>query len=292
MYMEANGLRFHVHDEGDGEPVLLLHGFPDSGRLWRHQVPVLTAAGYRAVVPDLRGFGESDRPDGVDSYAMPLVVGDLVSILDALGIERATVVGHDWGAAVGWTLGAVLPTRVTRLVALTVGHASGFFADPIGQRERSWYMLFFQHAGVAEEALRRDNWRLLREFGRGEGDVDAYLSDLDRPGALTAGLNWYRANMPAEAFGAPNPVPLPPSRVQCWECGRLETTSSEKRRCWPPLSTVGVGGATRRSRMAATGSRSKHRSCSTRCSWGSWGRSPRAEQADPTQAGPGPLAGG
>jgi pimeloyl-ACP methyl ester carboxylesterase len=144
MYIEAKGLRFHVRDEGEGEPLLLLHGFPDSGRLWRHQVPVLTAADYRAVVPDLRGFGESDRPDGVGSYAMPLLVGDLVSMLDALGIERATVVGHDWGAAVGWTLAAVLPTRVTRLVALTVGHPSGFFADPIGQRERSWYMLFFQ----------------------------------------------------------------------------------------------------------------------------------------------------
>lgn len=164
-------------------------------------------------MPDLRGFGESDRPEGIASYAMPLILGDVLGMLDALGIERANVVGHDWGAAVGWALAATAPSRVARLVALTVGHPSGFFADPMDQRERSWYMLFFQHTGVAEEALRSDDWRLFRQFGRGEGDLDAYLRDLDRLGALTAALNWYRANTPAEAFGAANPMPLPP--VSC-----------------------------------------------------------------------------
>src|SRR5215471_13656265 len=210
MYIEVNGLRLHVQDEGDGEPVLLLHGFPDSGWLWRHQVPALTAAGFRAIVPDLRGFGESDRPEGVASYAMPNIVGDVIGVLDAAGIERANVVGHDWGAAVGWALAAMAPARVSRLVALTVGHPSGFFTDAMGQRERSWYMLFFQHAGVAEDALRRDDWRLFRQWARGQGDLDVYLRDLDRPGALTAALNWYRANTPAEAFGVVNPIPLPP----------------------------------------------------------------------------------
>jgi len=210
MDIEVNGLRLHVQDEGDGEPVLLLHGFPDSGRLWRHQVPALTAAGFRAVVPDLRGFGESDRPEGVASYAMPNIVGDLVGVLDAAGIERANVIGHDWGAAVGWALAAVMPARVSRLVALTVGHPSGFFTDAMGQRERSWYMLFFQHEGLAEDALRRDDWHLFRQWARCQGDLDQYLRDLDRPGALTAALSWYRANTPAEAFGVANPMPLPP----------------------------------------------------------------------------------
>jgi pimeloyl-ACP methyl ester carboxylesterase len=280
MYIEANGLRFHVRDEGDGEPVLLLHGFPDSGGLWRRQVPALTAAGFRAIAPDLRGFGESDRPEGVDSYAMPLLVGDVLGMLDALGIERATVVGHDWGAAVGWALAAVMPARVTRLVALTVGHPSGFFADPMGQRERSWYMLFSQHTGVAEEALRRDDWRLFRQLGRCEGDLDAYLSDLGRPGALTAALNWYRANVTAEAFGAANLTPLPPSHVPCWESGQRETTSWERHRCWPPRSTARVDGATRGSSIRATGSRSNHRSYSTGCCSGSSGRAAPAEHAD------------
>jgi pimeloyl-ACP methyl ester carboxylesterase len=210
MDIEVNGLRLHVLDEGGGEPVLLLHGFPDSGRLWRHQVPALTAAGFRAIAPDLRGFGESDRPEGVDSYGMQLIVGDVLGVLDAAGIERANVVGHDWGAAVGWALAAMAPSRVSRLVALTVGHPAGFFTDAMGQRERSWYMLFFQHAGVAEDALRRDDWWLFRQWARGQGDLDVYIRDLDRPGALTAALNWYRANTPAEAFGVVNPIPLPP----------------------------------------------------------------------------------
>ncbi len=210
MRVRSNSLTFEVRVDGTGETVLLLHGFPDSGRLWRHQVPELVSAGYRCVAPDLRGFGESDRPDGVASYAMPEIIGDVLGILDSLDVERATIVGHDWGAAVGWALAAMVPARVRRLVALTVGHPSGFFADPLGQRRRSWYMLLFQHVGLAEELLRRDGWRLFREIGRGEGDVDAYLADLARPGALTAALNWYRANVPVEAFGAVNPMPLPP----------------------------------------------------------------------------------
>jgi pimeloyl-ACP methyl ester carboxylesterase len=182
-------------------------------RLWRHQVPEPVGAGYRCVVPDLRGFGESERPEGVASYAMPVIVGDVLGILDELGVERAAVVGHDRGAAVGWALAAMVPDRVSRLVALTVGHPSGFLADPMGQRQRSWYILFFQHAGLAEESLRRDDWHLLRQLGFGEGDLYAYLADLDRPGALTAALSWYRANAPAEAFGVVNPMPLPP--VSC-----------------------------------------------------------------------------
>src|SRR5262245_40110835 len=213
MYVESNGLLFHVRDEGEGEPVLLLHGYPDSSRLWRCQVPALTAAGFRAGAPDLRGFGESDRPDRVASYALPNILGDVLGILDAAVRDRTHVGGPDWRAVVGWALAATMPSRVARLVALTVGHPSGFFADPIGQRERSWYILFYQHAGLAEEALRRDDWRLFRQLGRGEGDVDAHIRDLDRPGALTAAMNWYRANAPAEAFGVANPMPLPP--VSC-----------------------------------------------------------------------------
>jgi pimeloyl-ACP methyl ester carboxylesterase len=213
MKIQANGLTLHVRDEGAGTPVLLLHGFPDSGRLWRHQVPALVAAGHRVIVPDLRGFGESDRPPGVDAYAFPAILDDVGGIMDALGIERAAVVGHDWGAAVAWAMAGLAPQRVERLVALTVGHPAGFFTDAMGQRERSWYMLFFQHHGVAEEALREDDWRLLRQLLRGGGDMDAYLTDLARPGALTAALSWYRANIPASSFGLADPLPLPP--VSC-----------------------------------------------------------------------------
>ncbi|MGH8901179.1 MAG: alpha/beta fold hydrolase [Egibacteraceae bacterium] len=209
MRIEVNGLSFHVLDEGQGPAVLLLHGFPDSSNLWRHQLPALAQAGYRVIAPDLRGFGESDRPEEVEAYALPLLVGDVVGILDALGVERATVVGHDWGAALGWTLAAMVADRVERLVALTVGHPNGFFADPFGQRQLSWYILFFLFPGVAEEALRRDDWALYRTFSRGDGDLDRYIRDLERPGALTAGLNWYRANISPETFGQDKSAALP-----------------------------------------------------------------------------------
>jgi pimeloyl-ACP methyl ester carboxylesterase len=130
--LTVNGLSFHVIDEGDGPAVLLLHGFPDSSALWRHQVPALVDAGYRVIAPDLRGFGASDRPEGVAAYAMPTLVADVLGIIDTLDVERADVVGHDWGSGLGWTLAAVVPERVRRLVALSVGHPAGYFTrrDP------------------------------------------------------------------------------------------------------------------------------------------------------------------
>lgn len=206
--MEINGLSFHVVDEGRGTPVVLLHGFPDSSRLWRHQVPALVDAGYRVIAPDLRGFGESEKPQEVGAYAMPILVSDVVGILDALGVERAHVVGHDWGAVLAWTFAALLPDRVERLVALSVGHPNAFPELPIEQREKSWYMLLFQFEDVAEQLLQRDDWKLFREWTRGDGEGDRYVEDLARPGALTAGLNWYRANAaPAAQLEAPLQLP-------------------------------------------------------------------------------------
>src|SRR5689334_10978461 len=100
--MRGDGVELAVRDEGEGPPVLLLHGFPDSSYLWRHQIEALTAAGMRCIAPDLRGRGASERPEGVEAYAIRHSVADAVAILDGLGIERADVVGHDFGAAVAW----------------------------------------------------------------------------------------------------------------------------------------------------------------------------------------------
>ena len=187
----ADGLELEVLDEGEGPVVLLVHGFPDSSHLWRHQVPALTAAGLRVIAPDMRGFGASDRPAAVEAYRLSHAVADLVAVLDAAGVERARVVGHDWGAGVAWLMAAIRPERVERLVALSVGHpatARRTFAD----REKAWYMLLFQFEGIAEELLARDDWAFLRAWLRDEGDVERYVADLSRPGALTAALNWYR----------------------------------------------------------------------------------------------------
>src|SRR6202165_2654279 len=102
MKIEVNGLELRVRDSGTGKPVIMLHGFPDTGELWRNQVPVLNAAGFRTIVPDMRGRGQSAKPEAVADYALPLIVQDVTGILDSLGIGKAHVVGHDWGAAVAW----------------------------------------------------------------------------------------------------------------------------------------------------------------------------------------------
>ena len=206
--LRANGLTFSVADEGAGRPVLFLHGFPDSSRLWRHQVAALAPAGFRTIAPDLRGFGESDKPGEVKAYGLRTIVADVVALLDALEIERASVVCHDYGAAVGWLLASLQPQRVERFVPLSVGSPPSFAAAGFEQREKSWYMLFFQFAGIAEEIIRRDDWRFLREFARGHPECERWIADLSRPGALTAALNWYRANAtPEKLFAAPPALP-------------------------------------------------------------------------------------
>lgn len=217
--LEVGGVGLNVLDEGEGAPVLLLHGFPDSLDLWRHQVPALTGAGFRVIAPDLRGFGHSDAPEEIEAYALPVVLEDVVGILDHLEVPSVRVVGHDWGAALAWGLAALQPDRVERLVALSVGHPATF-PGSMEQRALSWYMLFFQFP-EAEEALQRDDWRLFREaFGSG-GDIDRYIDDLSRPGRLTAGLNWYRANISPESF-----VSAMSSSVPAVSCPTLGVWSS------------------------------------------------------------------
>jgi len=191
----VNGIRLHVHEQGSGPPVLLLHGFPDSSSLWRHQVPALVGAGYRVIVPDLRGFGLSDRPARVDDYAIQTLFGDAVGLLDAFGLARAHVVCHDWGAALGWGLAVFSPERVERFAALSVGHFASFFEGGVPQREKSWYMLYFQYEGIAEESLQSEDWKLFRDWTRDHSELPRWIADLSRPGALTAALSWYRANM-------------------------------------------------------------------------------------------------
>jgi pimeloyl-ACP methyl ester carboxylesterase len=206
--LRRDGVTLAVLDEGEGIPVVLLHGFPDSARVWRHQVTALVDAGMHAIAPDLRGFGESDKPDEVEAYAVRHSVADVVAILDGLEIERAHVVGHDWGAGVAWVLAAFAPERVDRMVVLSVGHPNMYREPSLEQRQKSWYSLLFQFHGVAEELVRRDDWKLFRTMLDGTGDVDHYLADLARPGALTAALNWYRANAaPAHELERTRPFP-------------------------------------------------------------------------------------
>jgi pimeloyl-ACP methyl ester carboxylesterase len=228
MRLEVNGIGVEVEDRGSGPAVLLLHGWPDSHRLWRHQVDALTAAGYRTVAPDLRGFGASDRPAEVEAYSLLNIAGDVIGVLDSLGIERAHVVGHDWGAALAWALAAFAADRVDHLVVLSVGHPAAFRGAGLPQREKSWYMLLFQFEGVAEQWLSADEWANFRAWSQ-HPEADAVISDLARPGALTASLNWYRANLHPRIWIEP-PIEIPPisaPTLGVWSSGDIALTEAQ-----------------------------------------------------------------
>jgi pimeloyl-ACP methyl ester carboxylesterase len=234
MDVDVNGTNIHVEVTGEGRPVVLLHGFPDSGRMWAPQAAALAAAGFRAIVPDLRGYGRSDKPADVGAYAVPFLAGDVLGVLDHLGIERAHVVGHDWGAAVAWAIASLAPDRVDHLVALSVGFPGSFADAGWAQREKSWYMLLFQFAGIAEQWLTDDGWANFRSWSQ-HPDADGVIADLERDGSLTPGLNWYRANLGPETLVGPR-LELPPVQAPTmgiWSTGDIalleqQMTGSER----------------------------------------------------------------
>jgi pimeloyl-ACP methyl ester carboxylesterase len=221
--LQANGLEMHLAEAGpaSGRPVVLLHGFPDSWKLWRHQVAALADAGHRVLAPDLRGFGQTARPAAVKDYKLRALVADVTGLLDELGVERAAVVGHDWGAALAWRVAMFAPDRVQRLVAVSVGHPLAGVAAGLPQRRLSWYVLWFLFPGVAERVLPADDWALYRRWIWGDAqpgqdpDLDRQLTDLSRPGALEAGLNWYRANNDPAEFPADDPTRYSLPSVAC-----------------------------------------------------------------------------
>jgi pimeloyl-ACP methyl ester carboxylesterase len=217
--LTVNGLNFHVVEEGkpNGPVVLLLHGFPDSSELWRYQIPPLVAAGYRVIAPDLRGFGRSDKPPLPVDYRLDLLVTDVLGILTQMGVGKFHLVGHDWGSALAWVLAAflsqpmseqflaALPPAVARiwvaasikpqalsLAALSVAHPGAYKQPELVQRQKSWYILFFQF-DRAEAALPQHDWQLLRQWSDNHSELTRWTQDLSRPGALRAALNWYRA---------------------------------------------------------------------------------------------------
>jgi pimeloyl-ACP methyl ester carboxylesterase len=158
--VEANGLRMHVAEQGEGPLVLLCHGFPESWYSWRHQLAALAGAGYRAVAPDMRGFGQTDRPDAIESYTLLHLTGDMVGLLDALGAETAVIAGHDWGAPVAWHAALFRPDRFRAVIGLSVPYRPRGAVRPTTAMPRTddavFYQLYFQAPGVAETELERD----------------------------------------------------------------------------------------------------------------------------------------
>jgi pimeloyl-ACP methyl ester carboxylesterase len=191
----VNGVGLNVIVEGEGPDVLLVHGFPDDHTVWRKQIPALVAAGYRVIAPDTRGCGESAMPPKVADYSIDRLVEDLVGVLDALGIRKVRLVGHDWGAVQGWYLAMRHPERVERYVALSVGHPSAYARGGIEQKLRGYYVLLIQFRGLIEFLIKRFDWLLFRMMLRYPEEFAHCQSRLSRPGRLTAGFNYYRANL-------------------------------------------------------------------------------------------------
>jgi epoxide hydrolase A/B len=227
--IQTNGIRMHVAEAGSGPLVVMLHGFPESWYSWRHQLTALADAGFHAVAPDQRGYGHTDRPEHIDVYSMFHLVGDVIGLLDALGEERAVVIGHDWGAPVAWHTALFRPDRVRGVVGLSVPYRPRTDRSPLAVYRavagEHFYQLYFQEPGVAEADLGRNVARSIRGLLYGasgqnptvpdmmvrppngllgnvvvpehlgdwitDADLEFYVAEFQRTG-FRGGLNWYR----------------------------------------------------------------------------------------------------
>jgi len=205
--IEAGGLSFMVDEAGEGEDVaLLLHGFPESRFSWRHQIPLLADLGWHVIAPDLRGYGESSRPAGVENYRLDHLVGDVAALFDAVGARRRLLIGHDWGAVIAWCFAIEQRLPLEGLVIMNVPHPAVFarvLRTTWRQRLRSWYVAFFQIPGLPEAMMKaRDGRAVANAFvgmavdkSRFPPEVtDVYRRNALLPGAMTAMINYYRAN--------------------------------------------------------------------------------------------------
>jgi len=203
-YEMLNGVRLHFVRQGEGPPILLIHGWPGFWYEWHLNIPVL-ARQHTVIAPDLRGYGETDKPAELGAYDMEHLVGDLIGLLDALAIEKAVIVGHDWGGVVVWSAALMAPERVERVAGVNTPLLPRSAIPPTKAIEASGdnrlqYMLFFQEPGRAEAFFERDLEGTLRRFYAGAGGGTEYLSEDEfrvyveafRKGGLTGPLNFYR----------------------------------------------------------------------------------------------------
>jgi pimeloyl-ACP methyl ester carboxylesterase len=226
-FVQANGLRLAVYEQGQGLPVVFSHGFPELAYSWRHQLPALAAAGFRAIAVDQRGYGASDRPEAVGAYDIASLTGDLAGVLDALGLERAVFVGHDWGGMVIWTMGQLHPQRVLGLVGVNTPFLPRPPSPPLEILRATMgpehYIVHFQTPGDADRRLAKDVRRVFEtlmrrgiklsdldltqgirslatmvEEGRVLGqplltpaELDVFVRAFEKTG-FTGGINWYR----------------------------------------------------------------------------------------------------
>jgi pimeloyl-ACP methyl ester carboxylesterase len=204
----ANGLRFAVDEAGEGDRIALcLHGFPESRHSWRYQLPMLAQAGWHAVAPDMRGYGDSDRPPEQSAYAMDRLIEDAAALFDAYGARQRLLIAHDWGALIAWTFALRKTRALDGLVIMNVPHPAVFrdvWQRSWDQKAKSWYVAFFQIPWLPERMLTANKARAVGEMFRGmavdktafpDDVLDRYRQNALKPGAMTAMINYYRANL-------------------------------------------------------------------------------------------------
>jgi epoxide hydrolase 4 len=243
--VDIGEVRLHCAEMGQGPLVLLLHGFPECWVSWRNQLPALAAAGFRAVAPDLRGYGKSDKPPGLDAYRIEVLARDIARLVEALGAERAHVVGHDWGGAVAWFFAMWHPERLDRLAILNAPHPSRYSRARKLPRQwlRSSYILFFQLPWLPEALLRAGNSLALRQLFRYDperpgaytaADIDEIVAAAREPGALTGMLAWYRAMIQRPTHTRWKPISRPVQVVWGEKDRYLLRDIAEPGRDWVP----------------------------------------------------------
>lgn len=212
-FVQNGKIKLHYVAAGpvEGEPVLLLHGFPQSSYLWRRHLPALAGQGYRVVAPDLRGYNLSDRPQAPEAYSMRNLVGDLNTVYAHFGWTSANLVAHDWGGAISWLFATFYGHKIRRFVVVDIPHPTAFreALQRPRQMQRSWYIWLFQAAGVAERVIGQNleefvNYIMFDQPRPGtfsEDDRREYLQMLAQPGQLEAAFNYYRVNTaPANVY--------------------------------------------------------------------------------------------
>lgn len=231
--VRANGVHFHVveHGPATGQPVLLLHGFPEFWYSWRHQLRALADAGYRAIAPDLRGYNLTEKPGRVADYYPEVLAADVAALVRALGYDKAHLVGHDWGGAVAWIVATLPPHRdvISKLAILNSPHPAHFLRSmSLAQLKRSWYMLFFQMPFVPEWFFRKEGFRNIRRALRAgalrrdvfsKEELDLYVEAMRHPGAITGALNYYRASLrrdPRPLMRMLRPIPAEIPSLLIW----------------------------------------------------------------------------
>jgi len=222
-FIETNRIRLHCVTQGEGDLVVLLHGFPEFWYSWRHQIPAL-ARHFKVVVPDLRGFNDSDKP--ASGYDLDTLGNDIRGLIEGLGYTQAHIIGHDWGGSIAWHFAHRFPQYLNRLAILNAPHPQQFLQELTGnldQLRRSWYVLAFQIPGLPEWLIHQNLGSFVRNTLQEQAvrkgaftsrDAEIYQAALEKPGVLTAALNYYRNLLSPQALmkhwgRSPRPVQAP-----------------------------------------------------------------------------------